>query len=230
MTLQEYIHKLDLAINEFTNGSWYNDIVNDMHANQINRIFTLGKGARSKIGQYSTKTMLASKSQFLKKSAFKQTKAASGVVFSSNVKTRKTSAKKEKSLDKDLWIRFKNRKTGKFNKKATPIMVLDGGYKQFREIQGRQGNFVDLNYSGDLFRDFASGLIKTNSGYISGVKRPINSKKIDAMIKKYGIQVFQIHPYAKKKYNNKVRAKFIELLSKFNAAQIGDPLTTPEPK
>lgn len=205
MTTEEYVAKLESAYNEFTKGKWFDDLVRDTHAEHVKGIFVEGIGGNEKIGKYSTKQMLASESQFIVKSKFKQSIAASGISFSSSVKTRKTKAKREKALDKKLWIKFKKAK------KAVPIMILENGYKEFREIQGREANFVNLNLTGDLFRDFSSTLSKINGVWYTGVKRKLNSNKIDWMIEKYGKNTFNFQPKTRKSFLDAVSKKYQEL-------------------
>lgn len=73
------------------------------------RIFNEGRATdNSKIGNYSTKKLYASKDSFAKTSA-----------FVSNTKGGKT-------------------------------MRVDGGYKELRDIQGFQTNYVDTDYTGSL--------------------------------------------------------------------------------
>lgn len=110
------------------------------------RVFNVGRGTNGRrIGSYSTKQMLATKSQFVKKSAFRQTKIkTTSVVYSSSLKTKSLKAKKGRALNRPLWIKFKNAS------KAVPVMVLPNGYKEFRQIQGRESSYVNLQLSGKL--------------------------------------------------------------------------------
>jgi hypothetical protein len=65
-------------------------------------------------------------------------------------------------------------------------------YKAFRSKQGRGSNKVDLNYSGVLFRDYASSLSPNGNGFVSGVKNNVNVGKLNGAIEKYGAGVFRL--------------------------------------
>ena len=86
---------------------------------------------------------------------------------------------------------------GKFSKKpfangaARKTMFLALGYKQLRDIQGRQTNKVDLTYSGDLRRDVATKLVVDGNFVLSKVSRDINQKKIAGLSAKYGNTLFK---------------------------------------
>lgn len=112
------------------------------------RVFNKGIDANDKKiggGSYSTERSLATENQFTKKSAFHPTVLASGVTYSSNIKTKKVKSKKFAEGDKWMWIKFKKAK------KAVPVMVLEQGYKELRQIQGKETSHVNLQYSGLLF-------------------------------------------------------------------------------
>jgi hypothetical protein len=59
-------------------------------------------------------------------------------------------------------------------------------YREFRIKKGRQVAYVDLRFTGDLQRDFATGLMPFGDKWVSGVKRPFNGDKIDWNEKRYG--------------------------------------------
>ena len=128
------------------------EVANEFYVENIRRIHNTGKDADGKLigaGQYSTKPSLATKEQFTKKSAFIPTVVASGVSYSSSIKTRKVKAKKFAGGDRWLWIKFKKAK------KAVPVMVLEGGYKELRSIQQKEVSHVNLQYTGLLMTKFA---------------------------------------------------------------------------
>tara|TARA_R110000868_G_scaffold218088_3_gene468261 strand:+ start:198 stop:833 length:636 start_codon:yes stop_codon:yes gene_type:complete len=124
----------------------------------FNKGIATGKGF---IGSYSTKEMLATKSQFTKKSAFKQSMVVTNrITYSSNLKTKKLKASKGGQQKRPLWIKFPKAS------KAVPVMRLPGGYKQLRSIQGKYSNTVNLQYSGKLK---AGWIIQgSNSSYVVG--------------------------------------------------------------
>lgn len=128
------------------------EVANEFYVENVRRIHNTGKDADGKLiggGQYSTKPSLATEGQFTKKSAFIPTVVASGVSYSSSIKTRKVKAKKFEQGDRWLWIKFKKAK------KAVPVMVLEGGYKELRSIQQKEVSHVNLQYTGLLMTKFA---------------------------------------------------------------------------
>lgn len=83
-----------------------------LRGSMLKRIFEEGLDSNdTRIGNYSTKPMYASRDAFVKKSAFKG--------------------------------------KGKVRAK-TKTMYLDGGYSQFRQVQGRDTSKVNLDLTGDL--------------------------------------------------------------------------------
>ena len=51
---------------------------------------------------------------------------------------------------------------------------------------------MDLILEGDLFRDSSTTVVKLGKRWVTGVKRPINSDKIDGMTKLYGVDKFRV--------------------------------------
>lgn len=137
------------------------------------------------IGKYSTKLMLATKNQFKNKSKFKQSVIKSTeIVFSSNIKTRKTKAKKFKTIKQPLWIKFPKAK------KAAPVMMIEGGYRDFRNIQGMDAMNVNLNYSGKLKADF--GFAQLNNDYVLGFKSTYGSNLKKWQEEKWGKKIWGV--------------------------------------
>lgn len=87
-----------------------------------------------------------------------------------------------------------------------------GSYKSLREKRGRQTNFVDLVFEGDLFRDYANSLIRLNGAWVTGTKRVLNSLKIDGMIDLYGEEKFKLQQDSINKYKERIRKKITEIL------------------
>jgi hypothetical protein len=108
--------------------------------------------------QYSTKEMLATASQFNRKQGFKPTEiefteigrigqrnqVAGGFRQPGTGRVDRKGAERKKRW---LWIKFKGAK------KAVPVMVLPGGYKQLRQLNGLQTGYVDLTFSGRMFQN-----------------------------------------------------------------------------
>jgi hypothetical protein len=141
------------------------------------------------IGSYSTKPMLAGRSAFegLNKAAFKPTQ-----VSSSSVSTRVTSSR-------DLWLALPNKKTGKKNK-ALPIMIIEGGYKEFKALVGRKNSTVNFYLRGRLQTDFATSFKRSGSKWITGLKNRENSLKHDGLVKKIRCCMFGIFTTDERRY------------------------------
>ena len=203
MTIKEYQKKLDKRLSEISlTNTEIKECLNDAHADYVRRIFVNGRnGNLQKIGQYSTKTMLAGKSAFegLRVGAFKQTKIKTiSVIYSTNIKTGKVSAKKGKTIQTDLWLALPNKKTGKKNK-ALPIMVIEGGYKKYRQLVGRKSDFVNLNLRGRLFTELANkGRLHFTKSKATSMVTGENAKKVEGAIDKYGKTVFELDAIIKR--------------------------------
>lgn len=151
MTLDDYIVKVDglLAALQTEMPAIADEVALNALALVKNRIIDQGKGIEG--ASYSTHEMLATQNEFIVKSAFKPTIIESTRLPKDGGKARR---KKDGSLvrsgakkvKRELWIKFPNAK------KAVPVMILPGGYRQFREIQGRPGDHVNLSYSGKMWQ------------------------------------------------------------------------------
>ena len=84
-----------------------------------------------------------------------------------------------------------NKKTGKKNK-ALPIMIIEGGYKEFKALVGRKNSTVNFYLRGRLQTDFATSFKRSGSKWITGLKNRENSLKHDGLVKKYGADVWDI--------------------------------------
>ena len=126
------------------------------------RIFTNGLGSNnSKIGNYSTKDIWINP----------QPKSGDFIPRNSNG----FSPLKGKNGNTVF-------KTNPERKRKTSFFE---GWKGFREVQGLQGNTVDLNYTGELFLDFCNPQGGrpttrkiTNTEYVTSLKRPLSHKKL----------------------------------------------------
>ncbi len=119
-----------------------------------NRVQTTGIPGK----RYSTREMLATESMFNRKKGFKPTEiesteigrigkrnqVAGGFRQPGTGRVDQRGAQRKKRW---MWIRFKGAK------KAVPVMVLPGGYKQLRQLNGLQANYVDLTFSGRMFQN-----------------------------------------------------------------------------
>lgn len=97
--------------------------------------------------KYSTRPMLATKSQFIVQSAFKQSTVEQTRFHRDKSGKKKAKGGNEKKVVKvKLWIKFKKAT------KAVPVMELEGGYEEFRKIQGRPVDKINLSYSGKMWQ------------------------------------------------------------------------------
>ena len=198
-TPKEYMAHLQQSITEFSfDNKFMFDAVSDTHAKYANRIFRSGRRSNlSNIGSYSTKPMIASRKTFTGlPNKFKVTKVSStSVTYSSNVKSKKVSAKKGKQSTRDLWLAMPNKKTGKKNK-AFPAMIIEGGYKQFKGLVGRRNDKVNFMLRGTLQTDVAnrtpSAVKKGKFIYEVAVKNAENQKKVEGLMDKYGKDVWYL--------------------------------------
>jgi len=68
------------------------------------------------------------------------------------------------------------------------LIVLEGGYKEFRKLVGRKVDKVTLFLSGDLFRSIITG--KTSKGAAVGINRDEDYVKATANEKHFGKTIF----------------------------------------
>lgn len=71
-------------------------------------------------------------------------------------------------------------------KGARSLMVIPGGYKAIRAADGRRTDKVNLDHTGTLRKDMISGIDKTSTGWVSGVRRDENIGKLEGAIARYG--------------------------------------------
>ena len=166
MTIEELDNRFDKIIEE-TNalGTIMVQIASSALTMVRDRVIETGENAEgSKYDPYSTTPMLANCSSM--------NVAACGTVAGS----------KEKR--KDLkWVTIKR---GGRNIK---LFEIPGGYKQFRELHGKQTGFVDFSFSGRMWANIQ--IVSDNSEHNSGVARisaasEENQKKLAGNTKKRG--------------------------------------------
>jgi hypothetical protein len=141
---------------------------------------------------YSTSQMLATLSMFNRKAAFKPTeigselgRGADGKLVKGGKRNDKGEiAAKAKAKKRWLWIRFPGAK------KAVPVMILPGGYKELRKLNGLQTGVVDLTFTGRMFQNIKI-LRQEKAGSetflaIIGATDKENKGKLAGNAKKYG--------------------------------------------
>lgn len=147
-----------------------------------NRIIDQKEGIPGK--QYSTREMLATKDQFVVKSAFKQSVEEVTRYYrrKGKITTYKGDLKKVKKVK--LWIKFPGAKI------AVPVMRLERGYREFREIQGRPGDHVNLSLTGKMWQGTTIvGRIAKDYTYITiiGGANEETREKLSANTQKFGL-------------------------------------------
>lgn len=205
MTPEQWAAKMDERLRKWEEDKVYISAIQGTIGAMVKRVFNSGLNSRgNKIGQYSTKPMLATKKQFADKSKFKQSFSSSGISI-----TKKKVVKKRKVGNRKLWIKFKGAS------RAVPIMVLEGGYKQFRQIQGRESSFVNLKFRSELFLDIASAnLTKVTGGYDFSVKKNINALKIKGLTKRFGdTPIFHLTKEERIRFKDNLRSEFTRRIS-----------------
>lgn len=210
MTVKEYKNKLNRKLKELESDKALRIAVIAVNELRQKRIFEDGKNSSDKkIGTYSTKPMLATKSQFDKKSAFKQSKVEETRLLRNKkgIPTPNKRGDTKKIINAPLWIKFPKAS------KAVPVMELEGGYKEFRGIQGKEPRFVNLRYSGELRNDLGTGLLKKdNNLYQVVLKKDIDVKKIGGLEKKYG-EVLKHTPFERKRFNEIVQFEINKIIN-----------------
>lgn len=167
MSIDTFILKLDGLITSIQEGmpAISDEIALSALALIKNRIVDKNEGING--AQYSTKPMLATEEQFIVKSAFKPTQL-----------------KGKNGKKHPMYLHFKG------NSKATgPLMELPGGYKEFRELQGRDGSVVNLSYSGKMWQGvtIVGRVQHANTwGTIIGGRDIETQNKLGWMTTKYG--------------------------------------------
>jgi hypothetical protein len=165
----------------------FEQCVRDQLIRNYKRIFSMGlKTDMTKIGTYSTKPMYVNPNF---------TPRAGGFTSRSGGKMQgllPTIGKHgEKYFNAKTKIRgARGTETGEPHRTT----YLAGGYKELRNRTGRRIDFVNLQFTNDLFLDYTNAPIGTppkpikisQHEYIVKLKREHNVKKVDGLQKKYG--------------------------------------------
>ena len=114
---------------------------------------------------------------------------------------------------------FRNTKDQKFVSVLTPkgrrsLLVVEGGYAEIRRADGRQANKVDLNRSGRMFKDFASGLDQSGPfAWTAGFRKEENVKKYQGAQKRYGEKILQPDPKAVARIGEAITVEITKVLT-----------------
>jgi hypothetical protein len=104
----------------------------------------------------------------------------------------------------------------KWVRKLTPqgprnLIVIEGGYAEIRQAEGRQTASIDLRRTGILERDVRSSFTKTPDGYVMGARRDENVPKLLGAIYRYGDKLNIPQPILDET-NKKLSANFVKFL------------------
>jgi len=193
MTTEEYIKKVQKQIEDLKGfENELTKVVLDIHTRHMAGIFNEGLDAK-----YGTKPTLAGSNWWTKTNKFGTlnytfaTKGGSDKYFS------------ESALKDAEWVSIGTPK-GRRN-----LQVIEGGYKAIRAASGRRTDKVNLDFTGVLKDDLRLSPVKTNDGWVSGVRKSENVGKLEGLIEKYGKKLD-----VPKELLNKFDAKFGEIMLK----------------
>jgi hypothetical protein len=215
-TPKEYVKKLNKFALSIQDIKPFYEATNEVIIMQEDRIFNKGTDYNgSAIGTYSTKPMLATKKQFPQTSKFKPTVISSAISLNSNIVTKKKSVRRGKTSKANwLWIKFPKAS------KAVPIMLLQGGYAEFKVLNNRApaGNKVNLELFGRFRRGFANSanpakLSKTGFEVVYSVKHTgaNPAKKVEGIIERYP-NAFKLSKKEREYILEKFREIFIDAI------------------
>ena len=193
MTPEDFIRKIDKAIRNLeTQNIPLKRAVQSAHALRISRIFNAGrKTDGGNIGEYSTKPMLVGAKSFFKK----------------------TSADKFfKKAEK--WVTIK--KAGV----ARHLAIMEGGYKELRQLQQRPVNYIDLGLTYDMRNDFANSAIGATDRQATQIsvneyqerwKREHNIDKSEGLTSRFG-EIFPLSGQERNKFKFVLEFELQQLL------------------
>jgi len=146
------------------------EVIGTYFVEYVSRIFNEGKASdKTPIGQYSTKPMLVGAKSFMNK-----TKA--NAFFSSE------KAKNKKNKGDSGW------RTIKTEQGFERLKLIEGGYKEFRALNGLQTSEVDLTFRGDLFRSVKLDVKRFAIGFNSILQKA----KADYLEKHFKKVIFEV--------------------------------------
>jgi len=146
------------------------EVIGTYFGEYVSRIFNEGKASdKTPIGQYSTKQMLVGAKSFMNK-----TKA--NAFFSSE------KAKNKKNKGDSGW------RTIKTEQGFERLKLIEGGYKEFRALNGLQTSEVDLTFRGDLFRSVKLDVKRFAIGFNSILQKA----KADYLEKHFKKVIFEV--------------------------------------
>lgn len=159
MTFTEYMAAFNKSLEDLQGQDAVREMTllgEDANAIISRRMINNGKFASGKTYQYSTSPMLANRSSFINQAGYNKIAGT-------------------KSKRKELtWVTIKK------GNKNIRLFEIPGGYSEFRELNGRQTKYVDLSFSGRMWKNIQviPGSI-TNISVIVGALAEENRKKLE---------------------------------------------------
>lgn len=169
-------------------------------ASNIERIHEDGKAVDlTMIGQYSTKDILVGKKSFTKESSWDKLYKENTDLTKKRKRAKKALTKSALGNDLEKFAKAKSRfekvsennwRTVTVKGKQYHLILLKGGYKQLRALQGKKTNYVNLNYSSKLQSELF--LISKNNVADIGFISDYGAKVSQALEEKYNKQIWGI--------------------------------------
>ena len=147
-------------------------VMGELMAIHKKRIFDDGLNTKGEsLGEYSTEEAYFSKDEFVRKAAFKP----QGKDPKKQLKTTLFDIGTKKKRTVQIKKNFTERKT----------MFLAKGYSEFRDIQGRKTDHVNLKLSGSL--EAGINVVKNENAALYGTTSPYESEKFQGLEDRYGV-------------------------------------------
>lgn len=161
MDFDEYMRRFNSVISQLTGAEGIRIMTTlafDAQAKVVNRQINTGVMASGKKYTYSKNPMLVNRKSFIVQAAYN---------------TIAGTKEKRKELD---WVTIKK------GTKSVRLFVLTGGYSQFRDLQGRQTEFVDFSLTGRLWKNVnvLPGSVTAVEAVI-GASEEINKKILEGL-------------------------------------------------
>lgn len=210
MTLQEYVNKIR-TLAETGSQQAINSVIepaaNELLAVTKNRIINEGKsGDDTQIGVYDKKAGYYSKKQFINKSGFK----AVGQRGYKGEKIAPTAKAGVYKVVKTKTIKNKDGKTKRVSL-APKSMYLPEGYYQFRALNGRENDKVNMVLSGDTMQRYQLEL--TNKSVIMGMTTQKAAKIRQGNDRRFATNIFAPSKEDIDVYAQQVTEGFRELIT-----------------
>lgn len=187
MTAQEYSDKLT-QLHGLVSGDLAKDTIvvsgAELLAKIKYRVVKTGRNSDNNVmGDYSTKPMYVERSQFVKPSAFNPQGKNSKFGLTMGDRLIPTARLRSNSRTKNP-TKYQTYTVVKPNYKPRKTMYLPNGYRQLRDIQGMQVQFVNMHYSGRMVKDYI--MQKEGQHVVLGINTERSAKIYDGLSGRFG--------------------------------------------